>query len=188
MLTVLLNLKPKYNSPDGISACFLKTFAAFLNCFSNSYNFQLFFASLPQDWRHASVSPICKRKGSVNDISNYRPISYTSISGKILEFLVKEHLLTHFMANGLISNAQFGFLPGRSTTSDLFITDHLINKELSTGNAVDVVFFNVSKAFDTILHSILLHKISNSFGVVGKLQCLVEILSYRSYSVCQNQF
>ena len=78
------------------------------------------------------------------------------------------------MANSLISNAQFGFLPGRSTTSNLLITDHLINKELSTGNAVDVVFFDVSKAFDTVPDSTLLHKISNSFGVVGKLHAWLK--------------
>ena len=61
------------------------------------------------------------------------------------------------MTNGLMSNAQFGFLPGRSTISNLLITDHSINKELSTGNAVDV-FFDVSKAFDIIiLFHILLH-------------------------------
>ena len=67
-------------------------------------------------------------------------------------------LLTHFMVNCLISNAQFGFLPGQSTTSNLLIIDHSINKKLSAGKAVDVVCFNVSKAFDTVPHSTLLHK------------------------------
>ena len=170
VLTALLNLKPKYNSPDGIPAFFLKIVAAFLvPPLTVIFNYSLQSASLHQDWSHALVSPIFKGRSSVNDITNYRLISCISISGKILESLVKEHLLTHFMANGLISNAQFGFLPGRSTTSNLLITDHLINKELSTGKAVDVVFFVVSKAFDTVPHSTLLHKISNSFGVVGKL-------------------
>ena len=55
-------------------------------------------------------------------------------------------------------------------TYNLLITDHLINKELNTGNAVDVVFFDVSKAFDTVSHSTLPLKLSNSFGVVGKLR------------------
>ena len=123
VLIALLNLKPKYNSPDGISAFFLKIFAAFLVSPSTIiFNYSLQSASSPQDCRHASVSPIFKEKGSVNDISNYRPISCTSISGTILESLVKEHLLTHFMANSLISNAQLSFLPGRSTTSNLLIT------------------------------------------------------------------
>ena len=78
------------------------------------------------------------------------------------------------MADGFILNAQFGFLPGQSTTSNLLITDHLINKELSTGNAVDVVFFDVSKAFDTIPHSTLRHKISNLFGEVRKLHAWLK--------------
>ena len=90
------------------------------------------------------------------------------------------------MANGLISNAQFGFLPGRSATSNLFITDHLIYKELSTGNAVDVVFFDVSKAFDTVTvpRSALLQKIANLFRVVGKLHAwLKSFLRGRTQSV-----
>ena len=73
------------------------------------------------------------------------------------------------MANGLILNAQFGLLPGRFTISNLFITDPLVNKELSTGKAVDIVFFDVSKVFDTVPYSTLLNKISNSLGVAGKL-------------------
>ena len=91
VLTALLNLKPKYNSPDDIPAFFLKTFAAFLTSpLTIIFNYSLQSASLPQDWKHASVSPIFKGKGSANDISNYKPISCTSISGKILESLVKE--------------------------------------------------------------------------------------------------
>ena len=50
----------------------------------------------------------------------------------------------------------------------------MINKELSISNAVDVVFFDVSEAFDTVLHSTLLQKISNSFEVVGKLNAWLK--------------
>ena len=78
VLIALLNLKPKYNSPDGIPAFFLKTFAAFLvSPLTIIFNYALQPASLPQDWRHASVSTIFKGKASANDISNCRPISCT---------------------------------------------------------------------------------------------------------------
>ena len=71
VLTALLNLKPKYNSPDGIPAFFLKTFTTFLVFpFTIIFNYSLQSAALPQDWRHVSVSPIIKGKGSVNNISN----------------------------------------------------------------------------------------------------------------------
>ena len=102
VLIALLNLKPKYNSSDGIAVFFLKTFAAFLvSPLTIIFNYSLQSASWPQG-KHASVSPIFKGKDSANDVSNYRPISCTSISGKVLESLVKEHFLTHFWANGLI--------------------------------------------------------------------------------------
>ena len=163
------------NNLDDIPAFFLKIFAAFLvSSVTIIFNYSLQSGLLPQDWKHTSASVIYTEKGSANNISNYRPMSCTSISGKILESFVKERLLTHFMANGLISNTQFSFLLDRSTTSNLLSTDHLINKELSTGNAVDVVFFDVSKVFDTVLHSTLLHKISNLFGVIGKLHAWLK--------------
>ena len=66
----------------------------------------------------------------------------------------------------------------------MLITDHLTSKERSTGNAVDVVFFYVSKAFDTVPRSTLLHKISYSFWVVGKLHAWMKsFLAGRTQSV-----
>ena len=50
----------------------------------------------------------------------------------------------------------------------IFITGHLLHKKLSIGNAIDVIFFEVLKTFDTFLHFALLQKISYLFGVVGK--------------------
>ena len=91
VLTALLYVKSKYKSPDRIPAFILKTFAAFLvSPLTIIFNYSLQSALLPQDWRHASVSLIFEGKRSVNDISNYRPISCTWISGKIFESLVKK--------------------------------------------------------------------------------------------------
>ena len=76
VLTAILNLKPKYNRSDGISAFFLKTFATFLvSHVTIILNYSLQCASLPRDWKHASVCPMFKRKGSFNDISIYRPFT-----------------------------------------------------------------------------------------------------------------
>ena len=185
VLQALSGLKLKYNSPDGIPAFFLKTFApSLVYPVTTLFNFSLASASLPYDWKHAIITPIFKGKGSVSDVANYRPISCTSVTGKVLESLIKERLLAHFTANSLLSDAQFGFLPGRSTTSNLIYTDSLIHKELLDGNPTDVVFFDISKAFDTVPHSLLLDKLANSFGVVGKLLAWCKaFLSNRTQAV-----
>jgi hypothetical protein len=170
VLGALLKVAPKYNSPDGIPGYFLKTFAALLVFpLTKIFNFSLSSSTLPHDWKHAIVTPLFKGKGCCNDIVNYRPISCTSVTGKILESLVKHCMLSHFMSNTLISKAQFGFLPGRSTTSNLIYTDHLIHAEIEKGNAVDVIFFDISKAFDTVPHTTLLLKLSTTFGITGSL-------------------
>ena len=110
----LLTVKLKYNSPDGIPGYFLRTFAPLLgHPLTVIFNSSLLTASLPLDWKHATVTPLYKGKGPTNDVANYRPKSCTSVSGEVLESLVKTRLLSHFMANSLLSNNQFGFLPER---------------------------------------------------------------------------
>ena len=115
----LMHLKSTFNSPDGIPSFFLKTFAPKLVYpLTTIFNISLAFATLPKDWKHAIVTPLYKGKGQVNDIINYRPISCNSVTGKVLESLVKQQLLSHLMSNSLLSTAQFGFLSGRSTSTN----------------------------------------------------------------------
>ena len=107
-----------------------------------------------------------------------------SITGKVLESLVKTRLLSHFMANSLLSNDQFGFLPGRSTTSNLLYTDHLIHNEIHKGNAVHVILFDISTAFDTVPHASLLNKLTYNFRIASKLHSWIKtFLTNRTQSV-----
>ena len=92
---------------------------------------------MPLDWKHATVTPLYKGKGTTNDVANYIPISCMSVTGKVLELLVKTRLLSDFMANSLLSKDQFGFLPGRPKTFNLIYTDQLIHTEIYKGNAVN---------------------------------------------------
>ena len=73
---------------------------------------------------------LCQRKSTTNDVFNYKPISFMSVTGKMLQSLIKTRLLSLFMANFLLSKDQFSFLPGWSTTSNLLYTDHLIHIEI----------------------------------------------------------
>ena len=131
---------------------------------------------MPLDWKHATVTPLHRPtgKGPTNDVANYKPISCTSVTGRLLESLVKTSLLSHFIANSLLNDDQFSFLPGRSTTSNLLYTDHLIHIEIHKGHAVDVILFNMSKAFDTVPHASLLNKLTSNLGTVGKLHSWIK--------------
>ena len=84
ILAALLTFKLKFNSPDGIPGYFLKTFAPLLaHPLTVIFNSSLSTASLPLDWKHATVTPLYKGKGPTNDVANYRPISCTSVTGKV---------------------------------------------------------------------------------------------------------
>ena len=58
--------------------------------------------TLPHDWKNAQVTLIHK-KGARNNVSNYRPVSLTSIFGKLMETIVKDHLISHLILNNLLS-------------------------------------------------------------------------------------
>ena len=82
------------------------------------FNQSLDSNTVPEDWKKAQVCAIYK-KGNKSLAGNYRPVSLTSIVCKIMETLIREHLIDHLKANNLFSNKQYGFISGRSTSLQL---------------------------------------------------------------------
>ena len=82
------------------------------------FNRSLLTGVVPNDWTTAHVTPIFK-KGQKCEASNYRPISLTSIPCKILERVIKSHIVSHLDHNLLINTSQHGFLANKSTVTDL---------------------------------------------------------------------
>uniref|UniRef100_M3XHM8 Reverse transcriptase domain-containing protein n=1 Tax=Latimeria chalumnae TaxID=7897 RepID=M3XHM8_LATCH len=127
---------------------------------------------VPKDWRRANVTPIYK-KGCKSDPGNYRPISLTSVVGKIMETIVKNSILVHLEIQGVIKNSQFGFTKGRSCQTNLLVFYEAVTKEMDKSNAVDVIFLDFSKAFDTVPHKRLLLKLKQT-GIGGNLFCWIQ--------------
>ena len=73
---------------------------------------------LPHDWVNANISDVYK-KGKKSELCNYRPISLMSILCKIMEQLIRDYVIQHFLYNDVFSKNQFGFLKGRSTMLQL---------------------------------------------------------------------
>lgn len=113
---------------------------------------------VPSAWREANITPIHK-KGSRVDTANYRPISLTSCACKILESILKDIMMKHLVDNDLLNPNQHGFVPHRSCTTNLLETFDLISYQLSRKEPVDVVYMDFSKAFDTVPHDLLIHKL-----------------------------
>ena len=82
------------------------------------FNMSIKSRKLPNKWKLALVTPIPK-PGNKSDPANYRPISLLSILSKLLGKCIHIHLLKHLQEQSGISNSQWGFTKGKSTTGAL---------------------------------------------------------------------
>ena len=140
---------------------------------------------IPADWKLAWVSPVYK-KGSKNKAENYRPISLTSIVCKLMETFVKNAIMEHLVIENLLSKKQFGFIPGRSTVTQLLQYLDKCLDTIATGGVVDAIYLDFQKAFDTVPHRRLLGKL-RSYGITGEMLAWIDgFLSGRSQIVKVN--
>jgi len=115
---------------------------------------------------------------------NYRPVSLTSVVGKMMESIIRDKLVKHMMDHNLCCNEQHGFVPGRSCMTQLLVTLEIWSQLIDSGAPIDVLYFR--KAFDTVPHQRLLKKLV-SYGVTGKLlDWIKNFLSGRRQRVVVN--
>ncbi len=138
----------------------------FKQCILQSY--------LPKEWRTHKVVPIFK-SGDRSSVKNYRPISLLCCASKVLERIIFDKIYDHISTR--ISDNQFGFMKHRSTLQQLLKFSHSIQKAFSQKNQVDVTYFDIKKAFDSVPHAKLLEKLHVNFNISG---CAWKFFSYVS--------
>ena len=182
---VLKSLKPKLSSgPDGIPMYLLKKVKNTISYpLSLLYGWSFVTATCPPTFLESRVTPVFKKKGSRSLTENYRPISIGSSIAKVMEKLVTDRLLSYLQTEGLLSDYQHGFLPSRSTTTQLLscVNDWITLK--STKQPCYVVYLDFKKAFDSVDHNKLIAKL-HAYGIQGPLLHWIQAyLSNRSQTV-----
>ncbi|KAK4826884.1 hypothetical protein QYF61_012072 [Mycteria americana] len=163
----------KSMGPDEIHPRVLKELADVLTKpLSIIYQQSCLTGEVPADWRLANVTPIFK-KGRKEDPGNYRPVSLTSVPGKLMEQIILSAITRHVENNQGIKPSQHGFRKGRSCLANLISFYNKVTRLVDEGKAVDVVYLDFSKAFDTVSHSILLEKLA-AHGLDGCTLCWVK--------------
>ncbi len=119
------------------------------------FNISLQTAKVPKDWRHAKLTPVAKSPRTA-DSRRFRPISLTSVDCKILETILKEKMLSPLSQLSLLTTRQHGFLPRRSTVTNLLSAKETVTRWFDEGDTVGIVYLDFAKALDSVIRRLLL--------------------------------
>ena len=123
--------------------------------------------NLPSDWSRANVTPVYK-KGNKNLAENYRPVSLTCITCKLLEHVICSHIHKHLEKHSILSKFQHGFRSRLSCETQLLATLQDLLSLRDKKIQIDVAVLDFSKAFDTVPHDRLIGKLK-FYGINGQI-------------------
>ena len=149
---------------------------------STAYSISSNFTSIQSVNSHIPIP----KSTSPSSPSCYRPISLLSLVSKLLEKHIFLWMYNFCCQNNILSDSQFSFRPGFSTESPLISTTHLWHQTIDSSSSICAVFFDLSKAFDSIPHSPLLDSLSSLHLLPILLHWFLSYLSNYSQQVVVN--
>ena len=173
----------KATGPDGISVKMLQIASRYITkSLTHIFNLSIRCEHYPKEWKYALVTPIHKGGDKCNT-TNYRPISILPIISKILERWVHSVVYSYLDECNLIPCCQSGFRPQHSTETTLHDLTNTCYQVMERGEMTGTVFIDLSKAFDSVNHDIILDKLEKSNMSTSVINWFKSYLYERSQSV-----
>jgi len=147
--------------------------------FTELCNRSLAAGHFPSEYKKAFITPIVKKAGlDTTDVSSNQPISNLSVVSRLLERIVAHQLMAYLLTANLLPTLQSGFRPGHSTkTAVLQVMSELFTDR---GEVGALILLDLTAAFDSVDHDILLQRLQQTFGSDGNV--------HRSYLVGRTQY
>ena len=164
----------------------LECLYSLLPCITAVFNNSLVFGVFQSVYKSALVKPILKMSLDPSDINNYRPVSNLSFLSKVLERIVLSQLNEHLNHNNLLSPLQSASRPNHSNETILLrIVSDLLT---AMDNKICILtLLDLSAAFHTTDHQILLTRLQHSFGIFGSaLSWFLSYLCNRTHAITIN--
>ena len=150
----------------------LETLLPFLTRMCNA---SILEGSLPSSQKEAIVTPALKKFNlNPGEVSNYRPISNLTFMSKIVERVVFCQLSAYLVANNLLPTFQSGFRRAHSTESAVLRVMSDIYSAIDKGQVALLSLLDVTAAFDTVDHGIMLKRLSRSYGMTDSVYSWFE--------------
>ena len=141
--------------------------------------------TFPAELKRADITPLFK-EGDLDDPPNYRPISSTPALAKVFESLIKQQIDEYVHKNALLSKTQFGFRKKFSTTDALVYLTGKIRCNKNKKKITAAAFLDLSKAFDSINHKLMIQKLSILGFSIPAQNLITSYLSNRTQRVIIN--
>ncbi len=147
-------------------------------------NLSLSLGDMPPNLKKAIIKPLLKKLGLELEFKNYRPVSNLSFLSKLIEKIVAIQFVDHLTTNKLMDPLQSAYKKGHSTETALLKVQNDILIDIDSKNISILVLLDLSAAFDTIDHKVLLSRLENSYGIRGNaLKWFRSYLTDRSQSI-----
>ena len=152
-------------------------------------NLSLSEGVFPTQFKQAIVKPLLKKPSlPKNDLSSYRPISNLNFISKVLERVLYSRLCSHLDSFPSLSPFQSAYRKFYSTETALIRIHNDLCRAMNLQRVSALILLDLSAAFDTIDHNILLSRLNSCFGISNTAHSLLaSYLSHRSQSVAIDQ-